>query len=763
MTNEAAVTASPTVIATIPVGNGPFGVAVNPSTNRIYVTNYQDDTVSVIDGINHSVIATIPVGDGPSGIGVNPATNKVYVANHSSGDPVSVIDGETDTVIAQVPVALNAFDVGVNPNANRIYVTTQTGGPNRPYVQVIDGTNDMLVESILSVHPATCPSGVTVNPILNRVYVDDCNRMMVVINGATNSIETSLPGVGGGSNNFGIDVNPATARIYSVNGSVLDAPISGLDEITLDMIATVPIEPVGSLTWGVAVNPTTNRVFVSNFSGPVSVLDGTTNTFITPPIPVNKPRGIGVNPVTNRVYVANWDDDTVWVIADTPVEKTLEEKAAELAKTVVGPEYLLGGKGWEWDPDKRIPIANGIRETQQILQEGYTYWNACYEKYYDPIEEEWKCKGNIDVGKGLDCSGLVMWAYNKAFGATRYKDKENPNPIHYEGADGQFWNNSEPVSESDLKPGDLLFFNYKTEDDPPDRERIDHVAMYVGCCGPGGADVINATEEGVGIEWLKKDNLKMEDEFRGFRRRTEPAIPPFMVGALSPVNLVVTDPDGFTITAETLVVTEREQIREVPGELYYFEGDSDGDGERDDLVYAPELKIGDYFIRVVPEPGASPIDTYSLEVEAVGTVIILAQDVPISDIPSLGYGISSTGTEIVPFIPVAIDIKPGSDPNCFNSDGHGVIPVAILTTDTFDAATVDPFSVSLDGAGIRMKGKSGNAGSLEDIDNDGDLDLMVQIVDIDGTYLEGETIATLTGEILDGSHVKGTDTICIVP
>ena len=74
-----------------------------------------------------------------------------------------------------------------------------------------------------------------------------------------------------------------------------------------------------------------------------------------------------------------------------------------------------------------------------------------------------------------------------------------------------------------------------------------------------------------------------------------------------------------------------------------------------------------------------------------------------------------------------IDIKPGSYPNCFNNDGHGVIPVAILTTDNFDAATIDPFSLALDGAGARVKGKSGSAGSLEDLDNDSDLDLVVQI------------------------------------
>jgi hypothetical protein len=112
---------------------------------------------------------------------------------------------------------------------------------------------------------------------------------------------------------------------------------------------------------------------------------------------------------------------------------------------------------------------------------------------------------------------------------------------------------------------------------------------------------------------------------------------------------------------------------------------------------------------------------------------------------------------------VDIDIKPGSYPNCFNNDGHGVIPVAILTTDNFDAATVDPFSLALDGTGARVKGKSSRAGSLEDLDNDGDLDLVVQIQDIDGTYQAGDTVATLTGETFDGILVQGQDTICIVP
>ena len=116
-----------------------------------------------------------------------------------------------------------------------------------------------------------------------------------------------------------------------------------------------------------------------------------------------------------------------------------------------------------------------------------------------------------------------------------------------------------------------------------------------------------------------------------------------------------------------------------------------------------------------------------------------------------------------PSYDISIDIKPGSYPNCFNNDGHGVIPVAILTTPTFDAASVDPSSVALDGASARVRGKSGNSGSLEDVDNDGDLDLVVQIHDVDGTYSAATTLGYLTGQTYGGLPIAGQDTLCIVP
>jgi len=107
-----------------------------------------------------------------------------------------------------------------------------------------------------------------------------------------------------------------------------------------------------------------------------------------------------------------------------------------------------------------------------------------------------------------------------------------------------------------------------------------------------------------------------------------------------------------------------------------------------------------------------------------------------------------------------VDIKPGDNPNCFNSNGHGVIPLAILGSEEFDVTIIDPFSVELDGQPVRVKGKSGKAGSYEDVNDDGFIDLIVQIEDL-GIYTPEHTTGKVTAETYDSVFFEGQDTICI--
>ena len=51
----------------------------------VYVSNFNSGTVSVIDADTFDVIDTIPVGDGPVGIAYDAENNRVYVSNLFSG------------------------------------------------------------------------------------------------------------------------------------------------------------------------------------------------------------------------------------------------------------------------------------------------------------------------------------------------------------------------------------------------------------------------------------------------------------------------------------------------------------------------------------------------------------------------------------------------------------------------------------------------------------------------------------------------------
>ena len=64
--------ATQNVVATLPVGNDPDGVAATPDGSRVYVANFLSDNVSVIDTSNNTVIATIDVGTGPVGLALTP-------------------------------------------------------------------------------------------------------------------------------------------------------------------------------------------------------------------------------------------------------------------------------------------------------------------------------------------------------------------------------------------------------------------------------------------------------------------------------------------------------------------------------------------------------------------------------------------------------------------------------------------------------------------------------------------------------------------
>lgn len=423
------------------------------------------------------------------------------------------------------------------------------------------------------------------------------------------------------------------------------------------------------------------------------------------------------------------------LIVQSTSAESVAEKAVALAKSVVGGKYDFGAKGWD--------VRNGgFVQPQAIRSTGY-YWSFNDHSLFANV---------------LDCSGLSLWAYNKAYGSKTFPSpsEEVPegddHPIYFQGADGQYRNNTVDVDEADLQPGDFLFFDARRNDVP-----IDHMAMYVGCCDPNGNDVVEARGDR-GIIWSKKDEIKRTiPGFVGFGRLTKPKKGVrFMTH--SPVDLIVTDPDGFTITPQTLIVTDNEILREIPGVLYYWVSALEPDGSPQTVVCAPEIKTGVYVINVMPRENVAPTATYSLQLNVFNQKIMLAQDALLSEIPNFGYGVNISSETVSEVIPVAIQIKMQTTAP-LNLGSKGVTPIAIFSANGFAATDIDLFSIRV---GHQQAAFQEFKSQLVDLNRDGLLDLLIHFP-TRALFVETTGKATLFGKLLTGEDFYGQTTIRFVP
>jgi YVTN family beta-propeller protein len=97
----------------IQVGDTPIKIAINPQGTLAYVTNFADNTVSVIDVDPNSltynqVNATIPVGINPMGVAITPDGSRVYVAEFTSRG-LSVIDADPTSGICILRIKAGEF------------------------------------------------------------------------------------------------------------------------------------------------------------------------------------------------------------------------------------------------------------------------------------------------------------------------------------------------------------------------------------------------------------------------------------------------------------------------------------------------------------------------------------------------------------------------------------------------------------------------------------------------------------------------------
>jgi hypothetical protein len=178
---------------------------------------------------------------------------------------------------------------------------------------------------------------------------------------------------------------------------------------------------------------------------------------------------------------------------------------------------------------------------------------------------------------------------------------------------------------------------------------------------------------------------------------------------------------------------------------------------------------------VVGPLGTDPIEVQGLAFRSDGT--LFGADLPTGQLitidPTTGnvtyigpLGSNDvSGLAFEPIFEVSIDIKPGSDPNSINACSRGLVSVAILATDTFSPANViDPESCTLEGHGLAIRGKTRYLWSIEDVDGDGDDDLVLKFETENLELQEGPDeleVSCNAGDFVGSDSVnvvRGTDT-----
>src|SRR5215471_5378058 len=114
------------VIATIPVEQGPHGMAISNDGRTVYVTGDGSSSLSIIDTTTDRVAKTVEVGKTPNGVALTPDGRLLLVTIYAE-DRLAFLDTATLAVVGSVGVP-KPHTASISPDGRLVYVTSQEPG-----------------------------------------------------------------------------------------------------------------------------------------------------------------------------------------------------------------------------------------------------------------------------------------------------------------------------------------------------------------------------------------------------------------------------------------------------------------------------------------------------------------------------------------------------------------------------------------------------------------------------------------------------------
>ena len=362
--------ATPSVQATLTMGNNTAGLGIDIVMQRAFVSNYNDGTVSVVNLNSLTVLGTIPVGTHPRRLIVNSATNRLYVVNDNAPGSVTVVDTTTNGVVTTIPVGNNPRTIDANFGVREVYVTNHTGNS----VSVID----TLTNSVVATVPVgSGPRSPSASKILKKVYVPNYNEGTVsVIDTATRTVAKTVT-VGNGPQYAAVDA--AHGKVYVNN--VADNTISVIDSATDTVLRTLPSGAGSDDNFG-HVDPVYHRYYLANAEDNNITIVGTeTDGDPSTRMVGSKPTQVLSDPDGGNVYVVVQGANLIRVL-NAATDTVLEGYGVGLGpwRILVDSDhaYVLNGNGASLDT-MTVSTKEDTRANTNVATEWY---HAGFDHYF---------------------------------------------------------------------------------------------------------------------------------------------------------------------------------------------------------------------------------------------------------------------------------------------------------------------------------------------------------------------------------------------
>lgn len=268
-----------------------------PAPALAWITNQGSDDVSVIDLQARRVVATVPSGPAPAGVAVLPGRGEVAVA-HAGDGSIGLIDIATRREVARIAAGAGTVGVAASADGRRLFAADWHG---QALVVIDPATRQVLRRVPLG----RAPAGLAVQADGRHVWVAERDDDRVALVDAEAGTLLARIGVGAGAHPFALLLDEPRGRLLVLG--VQDSRLSVIDLARRELLRQLP---TGRAPYAAVLADAGRRLHVSSQQDDrIDVFDADTLAPLGTVGDLAWPEGLDAH--GGEVWAVSWMDDAV--------------------------------------------------------------------------------------------------------------------------------------------------------------------------------------------------------------------------------------------------------------------------------------------------------------------------------------------------------------------------------------------------------------------------------------------------------------------